>query len=88
MDAVQVAREAKKKELLCQLAELLVEEQVEQGVFLKPPHYSVIEQQAIKLGQELSRQAQQRSTREVAAICPTQVAWPAPRAKRLARWRR
>ena len=34
MDAAQQARSEKKKELLIQLAELMIEEQVEEGVFL------------------------------------------------------
>ena len=38
MDAVQQAREEQKKRLLNELAELMIEEQVEQGVFLEIPH--------------------------------------------------
>lgn len=76
MDATQQAREEKKKELLKQLAELVVEEQVEQGLFLETPHYSTIERQAMTLGRQLSRQAQERSIREVAAQCDAQVACP------------
>ena len=76
MDAAQQAREAKKKELLAQLAELMIEEQVEQGVFLETPHYSIIERQAATLGRQLSRQAQQRGAREVAANCSSQVDCP------------
>lgn len=76
MDAAQQAREAKKKELLTQLAELAVEEQVEQGVFLETPHYSIIERQAVTLGRQLSRQAQERGAREVAANCAPQADCP------------
>jgi hypothetical protein len=76
MDAARQAREARKKELLNQLAELLIEEQVEQGVFLETPHYSIIERQAVTLGRELSRQAQERGAREVAASCAPKVACP------------
>jgi hypothetical protein len=76
MDAARSAREAEKKELLNRLAELMVKEQVEQGVFLETPHYSIIERQAISLGRELSQKAQERSTREVAACCPAQVTCP------------
>ena len=77
MDAVPQAREAKKKELLSELAELMIEEQVEAGVFLGTPHYSVIELAAMNLGRQLSRESQERGAREVAAgsgaeaDCPT-----------------
>ncbi len=37
MDAAEQARQSKKQELLKQPAELMVEEQVEQGVFLGTP---------------------------------------------------
>ena len=76
MDANQEAREEKKKELLEQLAELLIEEQVEQGVFLKTPHYSIIERQAVTLGRQLSRQAQARGSREIAAQSGHQATCP------------
>jgi len=76
MDAVRVAREAKRQELLLQLAELMVEDQVEEGVFLETPHYSVIELAAMHLGHQLSRQAQQRAAREVAARCPAEANCP------------
>ena len=76
MDAARQDREARRKELLKELSELLVEEQVEQGVFLETPHYSIIERQAITLGRELSRQAQERSAREIAASCAAEVACP------------
>ncbi len=76
MDAARKAREAKKKELLNQLAELMIEEQVEQGVFLETPHYSIIERQAVTLGRELSRKAQERGAREIAANCAPQAVCP------------
>ena len=50
MDAAGQDREAKKKELLNQLSELMIEEQVEQGVFLETPHYSIIERHAMTPG--------------------------------------
>mgnify|MGYP006969396492 CR=1 FL=1 len=77
MDAVQQAREERKSQLLQQLAEIMIEEQVEQGVFLETPHYSIIERQAITLGRDLSRRAQERGAREVAANCEAEVACPA-----------
>lgn len=76
MDAAQEARQQEKKLLLSRLAELLIEEQVEQGVFLETPHYSVIERAAVVLGRQLSRQAQERATREVAARCEPEAACP------------
>ena len=76
MDAARQARDRKKIDLLAQLAELMIEEQVEEGVFLNTPHYSVIELAAVNLGRELSREAQQRAAREVAANCEAQVACP------------
>ena len=76
MDAAQQARADRKKELLTELAELMVEEQVEEGVFLETPHYSVIELAAMKLGRELSREAQERGAREVAASCGAQATCP------------
>ncbi|MCH7689390.1 MAG: hypothetical protein IH899_22405 [Planctomycetes bacterium] len=69
MDADRETREEKKKELLRQLAELTVEEQVEEGLFLETPHYSIIERVAMNLGRDLSRQTQERAAREVAANC-------------------
>jgi hypothetical protein len=80
MDATQQARAERRKELLRELAELALEEQVEAGVFLGTPHYSVIERMAVTLGNELSREAQERATREVAASFPTEVACPKCRA--------
>ena len=76
MDAAQQARLDKKMELLTQLAELMIEEQVEEGVFLGTPHYSVIERAAVHLGRELSRKAQERGAREVAANCEPEVPCP------------
>ena len=76
MDAAEQPRSKKKKELLTQLAELMIEEQVEEGVFLGTPHFSIIELAAVNLGRELSREAQQRGAREVAAHCQQKVACP------------
>lgn len=76
MDAAQQTRQSRKKELLLELAELMIDEQVEQGVFLATPHYSVIELAAMNLGRELSREAQQRGAREIAAGCDAQAACP------------
>ncbi len=76
MDADQEARRQKKQRLLCELAEIAIEEQVEAGVFLETPHYSIIELQAMTLGRELSREAQERAAREVAANCETKAACP------------
>ena len=76
MDAAQQAREQEKQQLLKRLAELMVEEQREEGLFLGTPHYSIIERAAMKLGRELSRQAQERGAREVAANCAAEAACP------------
>ena len=76
MDAARQARDRKKNDLLAQLAELMIEEQVEEGVFLNTPHYSVIELAAVNLGRELSREAQQRAAREVAANCEPHAVCP------------
>ncbi len=76
MDAGQEARQQKKQRLLRELAEIAIEEQVAEGVFLETPHYSIIEHQARTLGRELSLQAQERAAREVAANCETQAACP------------
>ncbi len=76
MDAAHDARWKRKQELLQELAEISVEEQVEEGVFLETPHYSIIERAAVTLGRQLSRQTQERAAREVAANCPTQAPCP------------
>jgi hypothetical protein len=76
MDAAQQARLDRKKGLLTELAELMIEEQVAEGVFLGTPHYSVIERAAVHLGRELSCQAQERGAREVAANCSPEVPCP------------
>lgn len=76
MAVSQRTRQQKKQQLLLELAELMIEEQVEQGVFLGTPHYSVIEGAAMNLGQELSREAQQRGAREIAAAFESQAACP------------
>jgi hypothetical protein len=76
MDAAQQTRQCRKKELLLELAELMIDEQVEEGLFLGTPHYSVIELAAMNLGRELSREAQQRGAREIAACCDTRATCP------------
>lgn len=76
MDAAQQARLDRKKKLLTELAELMIEEQVAEGLFLGTPHYSVIELAAVHLGRELSCQAQERAAREVAANCSSEVPCP------------
>ena len=76
MDADQEARQQRKQHLLRELAELQIEEMVDEGVFLGTPHYSIIERQASTLGRELSRKAQQRGAREVAANCEARAACP------------
>ena len=76
MDADQNTREQEKQQLLTRLAELMVEDQREEGLFLGTPHYSVIERAAMHLGRQLSRQAQERGAREIAANCAMQVACP------------
>ncbi|MCA9067806.1 MAG: hypothetical protein KDA84_02725 [Planctomycetaceae bacterium] len=69
MDAEKQVRQARKQQLLRELADLMVAEQVEEGVFNRTPHYSVIEIAAMNLGRELSWQAQERASGEVAACC-------------------
>lgn len=76
MEAALQDRESRKQELLRELAELGIEEMVERDVFLGTPHYSIIERYAITLGRELSRAAQERAAREIAANCPSQAACP------------
>lgn len=76
MDAAQLARQQEKEKLLARLAELMVEEQVEEGVFVETPHFSVIERTSMRLGRELSREAQQRAAREVAAQAPARADCP------------
>jgi len=76
MDAKQQAREEKRKRLLNELAELMIEDQVEEGVFLGTPHFSVIEAAAVNLGNRLSRQAQERAAGEIAASCGSTVSCP------------
>lgn len=67
MDAKQQAREARKAQLLQELAEIEIEEQREAGVYDRTPHFSVIERSAHELGRRVSRTLQERASREVAA---------------------
>src|SRR6056297_3482502 len=76
MDAAQQARKEERKRLLNRLAELMIEEQVEEGVFLGTPHFSVIEAAAVNLGNQLSRKAQERAAGEIAASCGNTASCP------------
>lgn len=76
MDAVVEKRQEEKQQLLRRLTELMVEEQREQGVYQKVPRYSELERAARALAEELARQAQERSAREVAAGCGSKAACP------------
>jgi hypothetical protein len=76
MEAEQLGKSGEKQRLLNRLAELLVEEQRDQGTFQGVPHYSGLEQAARRLGQELSRTSQQRLSAEVAATGETTFACP------------
>jgi hypothetical protein len=76
MDAAQQGREEERKRLLNRLAELMIEDQVEEGVFLGTPHFSVIEAAAVKLGNQLSRKAQERAAGEIAANCGSTASCP------------
>jgi|SRR5271168_2388017 len=77
MDAVLRKLEEEKLKLLERLAEIAVEEQRQQGMFQKVPHFSAVEEAGHKLGQFLSRVAQARLANEIAAgeriarECPT-----------------
>jgi uncharacterized protein with PIN domain len=77
MDAETIAREREKQQLLNRLAEIMVLEQREQGVYARVPHYGVLELASHRLGQELSRTAQRRAAAEAATanvdatVCPT-----------------
>jgi hypothetical protein len=77
MDAQRTALASEKSRLLQRLAEIAVEEQRLSGVFKSVPHYSVLEQAAHGLGQELARVTQERATREVAAGSKSTAACPA-----------
>jgi hypothetical protein len=76
MDAQQTALQEEKLQLLRRLAEIEVEQQRQQGTFQGVPHYSVLEQAAHALGQDLSRLTQQRAACEVAAANPATAACP------------
>lgn len=76
MDAKKDALEQEKQTLLARLAEIAIEQQVQAGELLGTPHYSVIERMAVTLGRDLSRQAQERGAREVAANCEAEVPCP------------
>ena len=76
MDVAQQTREKEKKELLNRLAELMIQEQVEAGVFLETPHFSIIEASAVNLGNQLSRKTQERGAGEIAANCSSTASCP------------
>ena len=76
MDAAKESRLKEKERLLNELAELLIEDQLEEGLYAETPHFGVIEDAAIELGNELSRAAQERGSREIAASCDPSVACP------------
>jgi hypothetical protein len=67
MDAQRMALQEEKRRLLERLAEIEIQQQREAGMFRSVPHFSLLEQAARGLGQELGRITQQRSAREVAA---------------------
>lgn len=76
MDARSKQLKNEKSRLLRRLAEIAVEEQRLAGVFDSVPHYSVLEQAAHGLGQELAKATQERAAREVAAECSFTSACP------------
>jgi hypothetical protein len=76
MDAQRTPLQEEKERLLERLAEIEVEQQRQAGMFKAVPHYSVLEQAAHGLGQELSRVAQRRAAREVAAVSKSTSACP------------
>lgn len=76
MDARETALQDEKLQLLRRLAEIEVEQQRQRGTFDSVPHYSVLEQAAHALGQELSRLTQQRAACEVAAASQSTAACP------------
>jgi hypothetical protein len=76
MDAESQARQKRKRELLRELAELQLEEMSEAGDFSHTPHFGVIERAASELGKQLSRETQERASREVAADSPPEAPCP------------
>lgn len=76
MDAKQTALQEEKRRLLQRLADIEVEQQRQRGTFDSVPHYSVLEQAAHGLGQELSRLTQHRAACEVAAASKATSACP------------
>jgi len=76
MDAGNQTREQRKRQLLRELAELHLKEMGEAGSFEQTPHFGVIERAASGLGRQLSREIQERASREVAAGSPPQAACP------------
>jgi len=76
MDAKQLARQVRKKQLLRELAEIHCQERKELGVFAETPHYGDIERAAADLGKQLSCEVQELATRKIVADSPTQAACP------------
>ncbi|MBN2218191.1 MAG: hypothetical protein JW719_12525 [Pirellulales bacterium] len=76
MDAENQARQQRKRQLLQELAELHVEEMVQAGGFDQTPHFGTIERAASGLGSRLSREIQERASREVAADSPSEAPCP------------
>jgi hypothetical protein len=77
MDAAYDALEHEKLRLLERVAEIEVQQQRQQGLLDKVPHFSEVEEAGQKLGRFLSRLSQSRLANEVAAgegvarACPT-----------------
>lgn len=69
-DVESQARQQRKRQLLRELAELHLEERGKADNFGQTPHFGAIERAASELGKELSREALERASREVAAGNP------------------
>ena len=76
MDAKSQARQQRIGQLLRELSELRVEEMVEAGDFAQTPHYGAIERAAVGLGKQLSREIQERASREAVTDGPAQSSCP------------
>jgi hypothetical protein len=76
MEARRRAREQKKRQLPRELAAVHLEEMGEAGNFDQTPHFGAIEWAALELGRELSREALEQASREVAAGSPPEAPYP------------
>jgi hypothetical protein len=76
MDARSQVRQERIQQLLRELAELQLEEMGEAGCFDQTPHFSTIERAASGMGKQLSRDLQERASREVAADSPPEAPCP------------